>query len=73
MRNGSRREKRGEMEKEKEVERGGLRSGTVDHGPFLIPPVSGFVLWPSRKWEPGGQTTINKEPRRIQLAINGQP
>lgn len=40
--------------------------------PFLIPPVRGFVPWPSRKWELGRQQ-LTKELWRIQLAINGQP
>ena len=40
--------------KENEVERALLCTSRADV-PFLIPPVCGFVLWPSRKWELGRQ------------------
>lgn len=43
-----------EREGENEVERGWLCIGEADV-PFLIPPVRGFVPWPSRKWELGRQ------------------
>lgn len=63
-------EKRRENERER-----GRESLAVDYWadvPFLIPPVRGFVPWPSRKWELGRQQ-LTKELWRIQLAINGQP
>lgn len=44
----------GERMKESEVERAWLCTGGADV-PFLIPPVRGFVPWPSRKWELGRQ------------------
>lgn len=56
---------------ERRRERPWLCFGTTDV-PFLIPPVRGFVPWPSRKWELGRQQ-LTKELWRIQLAINGQP
>lgn len=56
--------------KEKEKKKRGRESWA--DVPFLIPPVRGFVLWPSRKWELGRQQ-LTKELWRIQLAINGQP
>lgn len=43
-----------ERMKESEVERAWLCTGRADV-PFLIPPVRGFVPWPSRKWELGRQ------------------
>lgn len=70
------RERQRKKEKRRENEREQGRESLAVHYradvPFLIPPVHGFVPWPSRKWELGRQQ-LTKELWRIQLAINGQP
>lgn len=48
------RRRENEREGEMEVERALRCIGGADV-PFLIPPVRGFVPWPSRKWELGRQ------------------